>query len=130
MEGKRPLPEGGFADMSPEERAELGRQGGIKSGEVRRAKKAMKESLALLLDMTVDSGGRCDIEGIDSFKGLKGKNITVEQALLVAQISKALKGDTTAFLAVRDTSGQAPNQKVDFTGALPVVISGDEQLED
>ena len=40
-----------FKDMTPEQRAEYGRQGGIKSGESKRNKKAMREMLEVLLDM-------------------------------------------------------------------------------
>lgn len=128
--GNKNKPPCNFAEMTPEQRAEYGRLGGIKSGEVKRAKKAMKETLLLLMDLKLDSGKGVDIDKISSFKELKGKNITVEQAMLVAQLQKALKGDTTAFLALRDTSGQAPNQKLDIAGAVPVVISGEDELSD
>ena len=119
-----------FDKMSPEQRAEYGRQGGIKSGETKRRKKAMKESLEILLDLKLKPGKECDIENVKDFASLKGKNITVEQALLITQIQKALKGDTTALTFIRDTSGQSPGQKVDITGAVPVIISGEEELED
>ena len=119
-----------FDKMSPEQRAEYGRQGGIKSGQAKRRKKAMKESLEILLDMKIKAGRECDIESVQSFAALKGKNITVEQAMLIAQIHKALKGDTTALTFIRDTSGQAPKNEVSFSGAVPVVISGADELED
>ena len=119
-----------FDKMTPEQRAEYGRIGGLKSGEVKRKKKAMKESLSILLEMKLKDGKECDIESVKNFAALKGKNITVEQAMLIAQIQKALKGDTTALTFLRDTSGQAPKQEVDFSGAIPVVISGEDELED
>lgn len=119
-----------FKDKTPEERAELGRQGGIKSGESKRRKKAMKETLEVLLAMPMKKGRMADVEDIRSFADLKGKNISVEAAMMVQMLQKALKGDTNAAAFIRDTSGQKPQEDVNFTGAVPVVISGDNDLED
>lgn len=129
-EEKKPVAPGGFADMTPQERAEFGRRGGIKSGEVRRNRKNMRETLGVLLDMNMKSGKGCNIDAVQNFAALKGKNVTLETALLLAQIQKALKGDTTAFTAIRDTSGQNPGEKIDISGAVPVVISGEDELTD
>ena len=119
-----------FDKMTPEQRSEYGRRGGIKSGEVKRAKKAMRETLEVLFDMPMKGGKRADVGAIKSFADVKGKNITVEQAMLVAQIQKALKGDTQALTFLRDTSGQKPDDNVNVTGAVPVVISGEDELPD
>ena len=102
-----------FAKMTPEQRRENGRKGGIASGEAKRAKKAMKERLEVLLEMTMKSGKGTDIESIKNFAALKGKNITVQDAMMIAQIQKALKGDTNAAVFVRDTAGQNPTQKIE-----------------
>ena len=102
-----------FDKMSPEERREMGRRGGIASGEAKRAKKAMKERLEIILEMPLKSGKGVDIETIQNFAKLKGKNITVQDAMMIAQIQKALKGDTNAAVFVRDTAGQNPTQKVE-----------------
>jgi hypothetical protein len=88
--------------------SEAGKIGGKKSGETRRRKKAMRENLEILLSLPIKSGKQVDIEGIKSFANLKNKNISVEQAMLLSQISKALKGDTQAITFLRDTSGQKP----------------------
>lgn len=102
-----------FANMTPEQRRENGRKGGIASGEAKRAKKAMKERLEILLEMNLKSGRGADIEAIKNFAELKGKNITVQDAMMIAQIQKALKGDTNAAVFVRDTAGQNPTQKIE-----------------
>jgi hypothetical protein len=119
-----------MSERSKDEVREIAAKGGRNSGETRRRKRAMRESLEILLDLKLKNGKECSVENVKSFADLKGKNITVEQALLIAQIQKALKGDTTALAFIRDTSGQAPKQEVDFSGAIPVVISGEEDLED
>ena len=114
-----------MSERTEEEARQMGAKGGKASGESRRRKKAMRENLEILLEMNVKGGRACNIEGIQSFAALKGKNITVEQAMLIAQIQKALKGDTNALAFIRDTSGQAPKNEIDFTGKLPVVITED-----
>lgn len=119
-----------FDKMSPERRRECGRKGGIKSGEAKRRKKEMKETLGILLGMKLKPGKGADIQSIKDFASIKGQNVTVQDALLVAQIQKAMKGDTQAMAFLRDTSGQKPDDNVNLTGAIPVVISGEDGLQD
>ena len=101
-----------FANMTPEQRRENGRKGGIASGEAKRKKKAMRERLEILLELPLKSGKGADIESIKNFAALKGKNITVQDAMMIAQIQRALKGDTTAAAFVRDTAGENPSVNV------------------
>lgn len=119
-----------FDKLTPEERAELGRRGGIASGEAKRKKKAMREVLESLLGMPMKAGEEADIEGIQNFASLKGKNITVQDAVMIAQIQKALKGDTTAAVFVRDTSGQKPVETHEVDMNLPVFFEGEDELEE
>ena len=112
--------------MTPEERRENGRKGGIASGEAKRRKKAMRELLEVLLDMPMKPGKRADIDHVRSFADLKGKNITVQDAVMLAQIQKALKGDTTAAAFLRDTAGEKPGEKMDISGSID---TGAEKLE-
>lgn len=117
-------------DFTPEERRENGRKGGIKSGEAKRKKKQMQNTLDILLGMPLN-GKKCyDVEEIQNFAQLKGKNVTVETAILIKQIQRALSGDLPSAEFIRDTSGQKPTNNVDVSGALPVVISGEGDLED
>ncbi len=118
------------SERSKDEVREIGAKGGRASGEARRRKKAMKETLDIILGMKLKGGKECDIENVKDFASLNGKNITVEQAIVVKQVQKAMKGDLNAAAFIRDTSGQQPGQKVDFNGVIPVVISGEEELED
>lgn len=120
-----------FDRMTPEERAECGRRGGIASGEAKRRKKVLKETLEVLLSMPLKSGAAANIEEILSFADVKGKNINVQEAMMIAQIQKALKGDTNAATFVRDTAGQAPKNDFTITGTVPVIVddSGDDECE-
>jgi hypothetical protein len=107
-----------FLNMTPEERREAGRKGGIASGEAKRRKKAMRERLEVLLELPLKSGKRADLDNIKNLTALKGANITVEDALMLAQIQKALKGDTAAAIFVRDTVGEKPGDKTIISGNL------------
>ena len=114
-----------FSKMTPEERAEYGRQGGIKSGETKRRKKAMKETLEVLLSMPMKNGKTSDVETIKNFAALKGKNINVQEAMIIAMIQRAMKGDVKAAEWLRDTSGQKPTDNMNVIGAVPVVLKDD-----
>lgn len=117
-------------EFTPEERRENGRKGGIASGVAKRKKAAMKETLELLLAMPLQNKKCHEIEDIQSFAQIKGKNVTVEAAIMIKQIQRALAGDLPSAEFIRDTSGQKPKNEVDVGGAIPVVISGEEGLED
>lgn len=119
-----------MSERTKEEVREIAAKGGRNSGKARRERKAMKETLELLLAMPLNDKKQCDIENVKNWGALNGKNITVEQAIIVKQLQKALKGDLNAAEFIRDTSGQQPGQKVDFNGVVPVVISGEDELEE
>lgn len=105
------MAKGSFKNLPKEVLSEYGKKGCVKSAEVRREKRRMKESLNILLQMPLKSNGKeYDLEEIKSFASLKGKNITVEQAMLIAQIQKALKGDTNAIKFLREASGQGEEE--------------------
>ena len=100
-----------FSTDTEEERQrmkECSSKGGKASVEARRRKKLMRENLEILCQLSLKSGRATDIESIKNFAELKGKNITIEQAMLLAQIKKALNGDSTAMTFIRDTMGQKP----------------------
>lgn len=117
-------------DATSEERREWGRKGGIASGEAKRKKKAMRETLEILLGMPLNNKKCYSVDDITNFAQLKGKNVTVETAILIRQIQRAMSGDLASAEFLRDTSGQKPTNDLNVTGALPVVISGENELED
>lgn len=116
-------------NLTTEEATEIGRKGGIASGEARRRKKSMKETLELFLSLPLEEGQSYDIENLQNFANLKGKNITVNEAILIKQIQKALKGDNYAINFVRDLVEPKTNN-LNITGEIPVVIGGENELKD
>ena len=80
---------------STSEQREIRQKGGIKSGEVRRARKTLKEELLLLLE-----------------------NGNTQNKISLALIKKALKGNIKAFEVIRDTIGEKPADKHELKGEL------------
>ena len=103
-----------FKDMTTKELQEAGRKGGIKSGETKRNKKAMTETLELLLSMPLKNRKLIEPEQIKSFADLNGKNIDIQTAILIAQIQKALKGSVASAEFLRDTAGQRPEDIINL----------------
>ena len=111
-------------DLTSEELRERARKGGIASGKARREKKAMRETLELLLSMALKDGAVSNLEQIKSIASLNGKNITVQDAIMLKQIQKAMKGDTRAAEYIRDTSGNKPKEGVELSGTVNNPFAG------
>lgn len=74
-------------------------KGGKASGEARRQKADLRKMCQMVLEMDI-----------------KGKDGTVKsgaEAITLAQLQKALKGDAKAYEVLRDTAGQKPVDKVE-----------------
>ena len=107
-----------FSKMTPEERSYWGKIGSQKAHESRRRKKEFKETLEILLSMSVKKGRKTDVDDVKCFADLKGKNVTVDQALMVTLINKALHGDLSAITTIRDTVGEKPVENVNVDAIL------------
>lgn len=99
-----------LADRTMEERQEIGRVGGIKSGESKRRMKTFREELQQLLQMEI--------------LNKNGEKISTQQNINSALILKAAKGDVRAYEVIRDTLGQRPKDEKEV-----VVMSGDDGLK-
>lgn len=94
----QPLPEGKRFERGEEQR-ERARKAGQKSGEVRRARKTLREELLALLSQDITDK--------------RGRTVPTQVALSTALIQEALKGNTKAFEVVRDTIGEKPVDKIE-----------------
>lgn len=103
---------------------ESGRKGGIASGKAKRERKAMKDTLGALLAMPLKNDAVTDIEDIQSLAALNGKNITVQEAIMLGQIKKAVKGDTKAAEYIRDTSGNKLKDALELSGGVNNPFAG------
>lgn len=113
-----------FDKRTEKEQREIAKQGGIASGEARRAKRDLRKALEVLLEKTVT-------------KDKEGNEISGAEAIALKQFEKALKGDTKAFEVVRDTSGQSVVQKValaevdaDIIAEVENIVLNDEKTSD
>lgn len=86
------------SEQSREKAKENGKKGGIASGQAKRDKKNIRLAVEALLEMDI--------------KGKNGEVKSGAEAICVAQLQKALKGDTRAFEALRDSAGQKPIERV------------------
>lgn len=83
---------------SVEEAREMGRKGGIKSGEARREKKLFKEAIEKQLGQSIDS-------------------------MITSMIEQANKGNVQAITFLRDTIGEKPTDKVEAEVNSDVTIN-------
>ena len=99
--------------MDTERAKELGRLGGIASGEARRKRRSLREATQQIL-----SGGL--VFGDDDTKGILamlGIDVpTNADGLALVAMLKASRGDVEAMRFVRDTGGELPTAKVEIGG--------------
>ena len=82
---------------------EEAKRGGIKSGEARRAKRTLKEYAENLLSCVVkDEKLHRQLEKLGMLPA-SGKKYTFYEAMIIGQVAQAVKGNTAAFNAIKDT---------------------------
>lgn len=89
----------------------------LKGAEAKKRKnyerKTMQETARMLLGKAIKRGEMCSAEDIMSIAETEGKNIPVDEAIMIAQIQKAILGDTQSAIFVRDTLGEKPVDKIE-----------------
>ncbi len=99
-----------FDERTESEQREIARKGGKASGVARREKKALKTTLEALLTMPIEDGKLEDVDKIKSLASLDGKNISVQEAIALKALQKALSGDIKAFKAIADIMNAGTNE--------------------
>ncbi|MEQ2702475.1 KGG domain-containing protein [Hungatella hathewayi] len=97
-----------FSKRSKDEAREYGSKGGKASGESRRRKAAMRDTMNKLLTMQVE------VEGLSDILRADGGESTYEELITMAMIEKALRGDVNAFNAIKATVGQTDKSTTDL----------------
>ena len=117
-----------------EEAREKGRKGGQKSAESRRKKRAMAETMEIILTMPLKEGMVDDIESVTSNAEIEKRNVTVQDAIIAAQAKKAMKGETRAAEFIRDLIGAkvqvAETSPLDGIASVLSKFAEDEDGED
>ncbi|NCU30372.1 hypothetical protein EOM57_01055 [Candidatus Saccharibacteria bacterium] len=93
-----------------EEARERGRKGGIKSGEIRRERKALRQVLDTLLTLPV--GFDMQRETLIAL-GIDEEECNNQTLITVAMIQAAAGGDVKAATWIRDTVGEKPTDKIE-----------------
>ena len=108
------------SEQNREEAKKNGQKGGIKSGEVRRQRKAMKEQMEMLLSLPFKQEKQ--LKFMKSL-GIEEEEIDNQMALMVAMYAKALKGDVQAFNSIREVTqdDKQPDkvQRIEIINDLP-----------
>ena len=95
--------------------------GGKASAKTRRQKKRLSE--------LIDIFGNLDVKSENTKKMMKDLGIdpddfSNDMAIVVSQFQQALRGNTKAFNAIRDTRGQTPDKNINVHGDItPVGLS-------
>lgn len=104
--------DGNLKRFSSEEARENGRKGAIKSAEVRRKKKAIRESVAILMQMPLSGDEKTkSLKKIEGFTDINGENISVAEAIAVKLAQKALKGDREAIKMIMQLNDELTNPR-------------------
>ena len=101
--------------QSKKEARELGRIGGIRSGEVRREKATMRKTLEMMLDEVAD------IEGNEN-------KLTYKQLATIGLLKGAIKGDNANYKTILEVIGEMEEQQAE-TPTVNINIVDNSNLE-
>lgn len=101
--------------LTSEEAKRRGRQGGLKSGEIRRQRKTMKETLesALMMELSTNK-----LEELGADISLMNGDNSVLSAIVASAIREAINGDIRSLQTIRDTIGEQPTIKQEITETI------------
>lgn len=96
------------SSQNREEASKNGKKGGVASGIARRKRKMLREELSMLLSTSVM---------------FEGKERTMNEAISLAVIKRAMDGDPTAFKIIRETLGEDTPTEVNFNANIESGVS-------
>ena len=114
LENLRPLKKG-----DPES-LEISKKGGKARQADRLKRKSMKEDFNILLKLPLKKGEMVYSEDIQNLAEAKGMNISVQNAIDIAMVERAMLGDVQAAIYIRDTVGEKPTDKVELDSSLTI----------
>ena len=115
---------------SPNELREMGKKGGKASGRARKKKKTMQELMKATLALALKKDGKItDAEIEQSLPGLAGQNMSVMQALVLAQVKKGLEGDGNAFDRIMELVGEKVSKQEITLNTNPYTSLSDAELK-
>lgn len=119
-----------MSERSKEEARELGRKGGIASGETRRRKRTMKEQFDLLLSLPVKPNGKIGqkIKEVADDLGIPVEELDNQMAMCLNMFSASMsKKPEQAFASIQQTIGEAPVKEFKITNNTDETIKEVEE---
>lgn len=119
------------AKLTPAQRKDRAKKAGQASGEARRKKKTMQELMKATLMLALKTDGKItDADLEKSLPELAGKNMSVMQALVLAQVKRGLEGDGYAFDRIMELIGEkVSKQEITVTNTNPYTGLSEEELK-
>lgn len=118
------------AKLTPAQRKERAKRAGKASGEARRKKKTMQELMKSTLMLALKTGGELtDADLEKSLPELAGKNMSVMQALVLAQVKRGLEGDGYAFDRIMELIGEKVSKQEITVNTNPYTGLSEEELK-
>ena len=105
---------------------ELSSKGGRANAERIRQQKQLRQTIEDLLTMPIKKG---TVEEFHSIAEAQGKNMTAQDAMILAVMRKAMEGDVQALTFLRDTAGQKPVDKQEVKGSVQTAGKLDSILQ-
>lgn len=119
-----------FNKRSVNEAREMGKKGGKASGRARRKKKTMQDLMKATLALALKKDGKItDAELEQNLPGLAGQNMSVMQALVLAQVKKGLEGDGNAFDRIMELVGEKVSKQEITLNTNPYTSLSDAELK-
>lgn len=98
------------SQRSKNEVRKLGEKGGVKSGEARRKKKIMRDSLKLVMSLKEKD---LDFLALMEKYGIPKTDRDWATSVNIKLAEEARDGNVSAYLAIRDTLGEKPTDKTE-----------------
>jgi hypothetical protein len=109
------------SEMTP---AQLGKIGGLTPMKPKTAaKRVLRSAMEAALDLAPEMPTNELSQQIYERYRNNGMN-TMADAIAIAQVVKAVGGDTTAAIYVRDTAGEKPTDHVEQSGEITIRLAG------
>ena len=107
------LKKGKATQFNGETAAEAGRKGAAVANAKRREQKQIKETIKLMLNLSLKSGDVKGIEDLNSLTDISGANLTVQDAIVAKQIELAMKGNVKSAEFILAHLGEAEQKHDD-----------------
>lgn len=106
-------------------------KGGRAAAKANKKRRQLQEVVKFLMDLPMRDG---DLDELQNLIQARNSNLTVSESLVLAQIRKALTGDTQAFKAIIDASGETreqsnPNDGVIQPSFRELLLGGEDEKD-